>query len=500
MNNPTLQIKEITKTFPGVLALNKINIEAFSGEVLGLIGINGAGKSTLMNILAGVTHADSGHIMIDGKVVDINTPKKAEKSGIAFIHQEAVLFSTMSIAENMFISNLKTNKTNTFLDIKKMEDESKRYLKMLGSELDPKTLISDLPIGDRQIVEIARALSKGSKLILFDEPTSSLSFKEKERLFGIMRSLKENGATIIFISHFLDEIALICDRIAVLRDGTVSGSGLINQFHVDDIVKLMLGITINQYIPRKDKAIGEVVLEVNNLSGNKAPKDASFELKKGEILGLWGLLGSGRTELVRTLLGLDSVQKGNIFYRDNGTMKPISGKKLLQISGFVTENRHEDGLFLSTSLWENISAASLMRFTSKLLKLLDKNNEQTVAGEMIKKLNIAAPNVHIKVKQLSGGNQQKVIMGKWLHKQPKIYFLDEPTRGVDVGAKAEIHKIISELTENGSSVILISSEIDEIVSLSDRVIIMRRGSIVCDVPKDEINKDNLMSKCVGEVN
>lgn len=495
---PSLRIEGICKQFPGVRALNDVYIEAYNGEALGLIGVNGAGKSTLMNILGGVLRADEGKIYINDKEVNIHSPKEAEKYGIAFIHQEPVMFSTMTIAENMFISRLKNFKSLPVLNRRSMNDEAVKYLKMLGSNLDPDTRMSEIPIGERQMVEIARALSQGAQLILFDEPTSSLTYKEKTRLFEVINSLKEQGAMIIYISHFLDEVAEICERITVLRDGRVSGSGFVNEFTKEDIVRFIIGKNTEQYATKSGRTSREVVLKVEKLTRGKAPRNVSFELKKGEVVGLWGLMGSGRTELLRALMGLDRPDYGKIYMNEKGLLKQVSASWLLKKSGYITENRHFDGLFLSLPLWKNISAASLGQFTSKIFKFLDISKERASSQTYISKLKIAAPDAFIRAEQLSGGNQQKVIMSKWLQRNPGVFFLDEPTRGVDVGAKAEIHKIISELADQGTAVMVISSEIEEIMNLSDRVLIMRRGSIVAEIGRNEIAKENLMALCVGE--
>ncbi|HYF75197.1 MAG TPA: sugar ABC transporter ATP-binding protein [Candidatus Nitrosocosmicus sp.] len=495
---PSLRIEGVSKQFPGVKALNNVNIKAYSGEAMGLIGVNGAGKSTLMNILAGVLRSDEGKIFIEDKELNIHSPKEAEKSGIAFIHQEPVVFSAMTIAENMFISRLQSYKSVPVIDTGKMNDEAEKYLQMLGSSLNPRTRMSEIPIGDRQMVEIARALSQGAKLLLFDEPTSSLTFKEKNRLFDVINSLKQQGATIIYISHFLDEVAEICERITVLRDGQVSGSGLVGEYTREDIIRFIIGNNTEQYVPEGKRSAGEVVMKVEDLTRGKAPRNVSFELRKGEVVGLWGLMGSGRTELFRALLGLDHPEGGKIYLNQNGILKQVSANKLLKEAGYVTENRHFDGLFLQLQLWKNVSAASLGRFASKICRYLNVSKEQESSRLFIKKLKIAAPDVFIRAEQLSGGNQQKVIMSKWLQRNPGVFFLDEPTRGVDVGAKAEIHRIISELADQGAAVMVVSSEIEELMNLSDRVLVMRRGSIVAEVGHEEIAKNNLMALCVGE--
>jgi ABC-type sugar transport system ATPase subunit len=494
----TLKIEEVTKKFPGVLALDKVSLEAYSGEVLGLIGVNGAGKSTLMNVLGGVLKSDTGRIKINDVEVRIHSPKEAEQLGIVFIHQEPLLFSTMTVAENIFITQMKHIKNIPILDHLTMKKEAKKYLDILGCEVNPESNINELPIGEQQMVEIARALSQGGRIFLFDEPTSSLSLKEKERLFEVINSLRKQGYTIIYISHFLDEVEDLCDRFAVLRDGRVTAKGVMADYTRNEIVQFLMGQNVIQFISEKTASTGIEVLRVENLKGSKLTQKASFSVHEGEILGVWGLLGSGRTELFRTILGLDNSASGKLFLKDSGELRQISKKKLLKSSGYVTENRHADGLFLPLSLWKNASSVCLEQFASKVFRFLNVKKEREASSEYIARMKIAASSTDIRVEQLSGGNQQKVIMAKWLQRTPRVFFLDEPTRGVDVGAKVEIHKLIIELANQGSAVMVISSEIDEILSLSDRVLVMNKGNIVSEVLKDEIKKETLMGFCLGK--
>lgn len=498
MENASLQLRNIVKQFPGVRALDDVTVCANAGQSMSLIGINGAGKSTLMNIIAGVLKQDSGEIILDGKKVEINNPRDAEAAGIAFIHQEPVVFETMTVAENMFISHLVSKEKSPFLDYAYMETEARKYLDILGSTISPKAKISSIPIGDRQIIEIARALAAGAKYLLFDEPTSSLTFKEKEKLFEVIGSLKKRGDTIIFISHFLDEVAEICETVTVLRDGRVSGSGNMADFSREDIIKFIIGESKEKEIPKRTAQVGNVVVKAEHISGEKLPHDVSFEVHSGEVLGIWGLMGSGRSETIRAMFGLDARAEGRVSLNTDGELKQVSSTKLLEKSGYVTENRHKDGLFLTQPLWKNNSAASLRQFASKALKVLNPKKEMAAADEMKERLNIKAPDMKILASQLSGGNQQKVVFGKWLQRRPDFFVLDEPTRGVDVGSKNEIHVKVAELANDGAAVLLISSEIEEILTLSDRVLVMNKGRIVAEVGKENMERQNLMALCVGE--
>jgi len=496
---PLLEVLNVSKQFRGNFALRDVSLCAYGGEVQGLLGVNGAGKSTLMNILAGVLTPDDGRILIGGAEANILSPKAADDLGIAFIHQEAVLFGNLTVAENMYLSRFPKLSKGAFIDTRRLHEQSAVFLEMLGGGIRPETKACDLSIGQKQLVAIARALSKGANILLFDEPTSSLSYKEKDRLFQVMRSLKERGVTMFFISHFLDEVKEICDRVTVLRDGTVSGAGPIDDFTQSDLVRLVIGKDVGATVRRSERTPGEAMLEVKGLSRAPQVRNVSFRLREKEVVGLWGLMGSGRTELVRALLGLDPCDGGELLLRRFGRMERVGAKQLYDAyCGYVTENRHEDGLFLMEPLWRNGSAASLPQYATKWLKFLQTDRERSAMESLMERLNIAGPGIDAKAEQLSGGNQQKVVLAKWVQKRPKLLILDEPTRGVDVGAKSEIHKWISEYADQGASVLLISSEIEEILTLSDRVLVLNRGRIVGDFEGAEIKRDALMKLSLVE--
>ena len=494
-----IKMTNITKTFPGVKALDSVNLEANDGRILALIGINGAGKSTLMNVLGGVLKHDSGSIVVNGEEKKFRNPKESQQAGIAFIHQEPVFFASMTVAENIFISDLFGSGVPGVIDKKKAIRESKNYLSQLGTTINPKAKMEDISIGERQIVEIARALALGAHTIIFDEPTSSLSLNEKEKLFEVINTMKADGKTIIYISHFLDEIMELCDDYLVLRDGKTVGMGSMENVTKNDLVRLIIGQDIG-VLEKKTPTINkekEVVLRVKNVNRGNLLKGVEFDLYKGEVLGICGLMGSGRTELIRSMFGLDYVDSCETYLSVNGELKKAKKQALLRSCGYLTENRHHDGLFLQLPIWENITAPSLGRYSSRVGFMKEKD-EYKSASEFVKKLSIKVPDATSLASQLSGGNQQKVIVAKWLDKNADILILDEPTRGVDVGSKLEIQKLVRKIAEEGKSVILISSEMDEMADLSDRVIVLRGGKICEEVTGSDINSNNLMSLALAK--
>jgi ABC-type sugar transport system ATPase subunit len=498
MTAPYLKLTEISKSFPGVKALNAISLEAYSGEVLGLIGANGAGKSTLMNVLGGVVRMDSGSIEIGGKVVDIRDPLDASARGIAFVHQEMALLPTMTIAENMYIASFPLNKVR-LIDSGKAVQNCKEALDSLGFSLSPKAKIKELGAGDRQMVEVARALLGDPRILIFDEPTSSLSEKEKNRLFEVIRKLKAEGKTVIYITHFLDEVFTLCDRAAVLRNGEVAGTLRVEDMTYEAVVKLMLGkseLTPERGASGARRSAGAAVLKVSGLCRTGVFKDVSFELRSGEVVGLWGLLGSGRTELVRSVAGLDPVDGGEIAVNSGGALKRIRPREARSWIGLVTENRREDGLLLASSVRANISLASLPDLLSKLWPFIDEKREKTDAAALVKRLDIKISDMEQSVGTLSGGNQQKVILSRWLRKNPPVLILDEPTRGLDVGAKGEIQEMIVKLARDGAAIMVISSEIEEIMSVSDRYLVIDRGRIVAELDSDA-SKERLLAAALG---
>ena len=497
----SLEFKNISKTFPGVKALSNVSFKAQPGKVCGLVGVNGAGKSTLMNILGGIHQPDEGgEILISGEKVVIEDPKAATKNGIAFIQQEVQAFDTMNVYENILASDLDKwcKKKTLILDRNAMKVEAKKYLDAMDSHIDVEAPVYTLTVGDKQIIQIARALSQGGRILLFDEPTASLSDHEVAMLFEVIRKLKDQGYIIFYISHFLDEIFEMCDNIVVLRDGQVVGQAEIGDINKEKLVEMMLGYQLEGSAHTRDNALGEVIFKAEHISGEKLPKDFSFELHKGEILGVWGLLGSGRSELFNTILGIDKMMEGKLLFRRNGELGEISQKDFYKHIGYLTEGRHYDGLFLNMPIGQNITSSNLDEFSTKGLGILNTSKEHVEARRLMKDVNVKAVDENMKVSKLSGGNQQKVIIAKWFLKDPEILFMDEPTKGVDVGAKNEIKELIFQKAENGTSFVVISSELEEIMSLCDRIIVIYEGRLVGEVEKADFSKENLMKGIVSQ--
>jgi len=494
-----LEMLNISKSFPGVEALNDVSITALSGKIMGLVGVNGAGKSTLMNILGGIYTNDSGKIILNGNQILLKTPNDAAKNGISFIHQDLLYFASQTVAENIFMNDLpKYNNIPFLINNSQINEQASRVLNMLGSDMNPNSIMEELSTGEKQIVEIARALAAGSDIVIFDEPTSSLSIKEKEKLFEVVRKLKSENKIIIYISHFLNEIQELCDTYVVLRNGTLVGSGNIADETKNNIIRMIIGRDLVASKNQSKKTSSKRILKINNLIQGDLLRGINLTLNKGEVLGLWGLMGSGRTELVRAILGLDPIETGEIHFYQNDLKNQISPKQLLKKCGYVTESRRVDGLFISEPVWKNITSSNLVYYSKGKLKLIDTNSEMQSAKNHIEKLKIKTPSHTTSIENLSGGNQQKTIFSRWLDKRPKILVLDEPTRGVDVGAKQEIGTLITELAEDGTAILLISSEIEEIVSLSNRVLVLRDGFVAHEAMGEDINEVNLMSIALGK--
>ncbi len=497
----SLEFKNISKTFPGVKALSNVSFKAQPGKVCGLVGVNGAGKSTLMNILGGIHQPDEGgEILISGQRVVIEDPKAATRNGIAFIQQEVQAFDTMTVYENILASDLDKwcKKKSLILDRSAMKAEAQKYLDAMDSRIDVETPVYTLTVGDKQIIQIARALSQGGRILLFDEPTASLSDHEVAMLFEVIRKLKAQGYIIFYISHFLDEIFEMCDNIVVLRDGRVVGEAGISDINKEKLVEMMLGYQLEGSAHTRKTELGDVIFQAEHISGEKLPKDFSFALHKGEILGVWGLLGSGRSELFNTILGIDKMVEGKLLFSRNGTLAEITQGEFYKHIGYLTEGRHYDGLFLNMPIGQNITSSNLDEFSTRGLGILNTAKEHEEARRLMKEVNVKAVDENMKVSKLSGGNQQKVIIAKWFLKDPEILFMDEPTKGVDVGAKNEIKELIFQKAENGTSFVVISSELEEIMSLCDRIIVIYEGRLVGEVEKADFSKENLMKGIVSQ--
>ncbi len=496
-NQEKLKMSGVTKIFPGVRALDNVSISVHRSEILGLVGVNGAGKSTLMNILGGIFQPDAGQITIDGKPVTLAAPKDADAAGIAFIHQELLYFPAMTVAENMFVSHLPSVGMRFIVNRAKTMLKARKYLTMLGSDIQPSTKMEDLSVGEKQVVEIARALASGSDIVIFDEPSSSLSLKEKIGLYAIVKKLKTEGKAIVYISHFLDEIKDLCDSYTVLRNGCLVGSGDVKDVAKSDIVEMIVGGSVGDITQRRREHGNAPLLRVNRIKSGVLLNGVSFTLNKGEILGLWGLMGAGRTELIRAILGLDPMDAGSLELINGDQSQAITPASLLKRTGYVTENRRIDGLFLDEPVWKNISATTLKNFAKGRMKILNKRDEARTAKNYIEMLGIKTPGLHTRTANLSGGNQQKVVFSKWLAMQPEILILDEPTRGVDIRAKKEIGELITNLANEGTAVLLITSEVEEMVTLSDRVLVLRDGVISDEISGGDISETALMGSAMG---
>ena len=477
MENYVLEMKGITKTFPGVTALDNVNLSVKHGSVHALVGENGAGKSTLMKILNGVYQANEGEIWLDGEKLTLGSVTDAQEKGISIIFQEFNLINTLSIAENIFIGRFNGKKT---IDWKQIRSKAQDLLKSLGFDFDVDMIVGKLSTAEKQLVEIAKALSYNAKIIVMDEPTSSLTKKEIEAFFPIIQRLKESGITVIYISHKLEEIFHICDVVSIMRDGKIVGESDVKDITREKIIELMVGRSLDMEYPARTAKPGEAVLEVKNLSRGNRLSDISFTLHKGEILGIAGLVGAGRTELAEAIFGADPATGGDIILHGKKvTIRSTRDGKMNSI-GLVTEDRKETGLVLDMTIAKNITITKLDAVTNGIV--ISNQKEADVAKEYVEKLNIKTPSITQTLNNLSGGNQQKVVLAKWLFSDADILILDEPTRGIDVGAKFEIYCLMNTLTEQGKAVIMISSELPEVLGMSDRILVMHNGTIKGELP------------------
>ncbi|MEJ5228585.1 MAG: sugar ABC transporter ATP-binding protein [Pseudothermotoga sp.] len=499
-NNVILQARNITKVFPGVIAVNDVSLSIEKGIVTAVVGENGAGKSTLMKIFAGVYSDYAGKIFIEGKETRFKTPREAIDCGIFLIPQELDLVPNLTIAENMWMGREPLNLWG-FVDYKKLFKESKEVLGRVRLNVDPRKRVEELSTGQQQLVAIAKSLVSKAKIIIMDEPTSAISEKEIENLFEIIRNLQSQGASIIYISHKLDEVFSIAQRIAVMRDGKLVAEGRTEQFTYDDVVRLMVGRTIDKFFVRERSKIGDEVLRVENLSAvnerNKTVVDnVSFSVRKGEILGIYGLIGAGRTETMEALFGFYPHTRVTAEIFVDG--KPVLIRKTLDAIksglGYVPEDRKLSGLILQMTVLHNISLPGL-RHLSKL-GFINRVVEKSTATDFVKRLNIKTPSVNQIVENLSGGNQQKVVLAKWLSLRPKVILLDEPTRGIDVNAKAEIYSLINDLAKSGVGVILVSSELPEVMAMSDRIIVMSEGRKTAEFSREEATEEKLLKAAI----
>lgn len=489
MENVVLEAKNITKQFPGVLALSNVNFRLVKGKVHALMGENGAGKSTLMKIIAGIYQADEGEIYLHGEKVTFNTPKQALDHGISMIHQELSPILDMTIAENLFLG--KEFCKGKMVDYKKMNLEASLLMERVGVDLSPTMLMKNLSVSQMQMVEIAKALSYNAEIIIMDEPSATITEREIANLFDIIRSLKEDGRCVVYITHKMDEVFRIADEITVFRDGHYIGTYDADEIDENQLVVKMVDRELAEIYPEKHNKIGEEVFRVERLSQKGVFENISFSLRRGEILGFSGLMGSGRTEVMNAIFGITQPTSGEIYVHGEKVDKPSPRKIISKGVGYVTEDRKGNGLVLPMSVYDNTVLPSLSNLSNKM-GWIDKKKAVHAAEEYREKLNIKTPSLQQLVAQLSGGNQQKIVLAKWLLQNPDILIFDEPTRGIDVGAKTEIYKLIVQLAEQGKAIIVISSEMPEILGVSDRVVVFYEGRKTGELEREEATQERIM--------
>lgn len=480
----------IKKSFGGVKALRGVDFSLRPGEIHALVGENGAGKSTLMKILSGAYTLDSGEILIDGAPVVIGTPRKGKELGIGTVYQEFELAGDLTVAENIFIDRIKG-----IVRWKKLFEDAREIMLKLGFDIDVKSLVKENSVAYKQVVEIAKVLSSNANILILDEPTAVLTPSETEKLFATLKSLKAHGVSVVYISHRLDEVFAIADSISIMRDGEVTGGGRISDFTVDSVVELMIGRKLSTMYPARSAGIGGELLRVEHLSGDVF-SDVSFSLRKGEILGVFGLVGSGRTEIVRAIFGVDAVKGGKVFIEERETHNrtPYHGRK--HGIALIPENRKEQGLVLDMPVKYNVTMPNIKK-VSGALGVISQKKEDALVEALVKKLDVKTASINHKVQNLSGGNQQKVVISKWFDTDSKVIIMDEPTRGVDVGAKVEIYNIMNELAERGVGILMISSELNEILGMCDRVLVIDKGRQKGELEKEEISEMSIMKLVVG---
>lgn len=493
--SPILEMCRIGKTFPGVVALNDVDFELRPGEVHILLGENGAGKSTLMKILSGAYQKSAGQIMLDGNEVEIKNPKHAQTLGISTIYQEFNLIPHLSVGENIFLGREPVGLPG-FIDQRAIFKQAKHALTDLGLSLNPRKLVKELRVAEQQMVEVAKALSLDARILIMDEPTAALTEHEIKELFATIRSLKQKGVAIVYISHRMEELFEIGDRVTVLRDGRSVGTYDVSAISKSELIRLMVNRELTDLFPKEKVSRGPEVLRVEGLSTETGLNDINFSLHKGEVLGISGLLGAGRTELARAIFGLDKITSGTI-YIEGDSRKLDSPRRAINAGiGFLTEDRKSQGLVLPLSVKENLCLSSVDKFSS--WGVMNPKQEQQAGDRYVKELRIRTPSLNQKVVFLSGGNQQKVVLSKWLCSEAEIFIFDEPTRGVDVGAKTEIYQLMNRLTASGVAIIMISSELLEVLGMSDRILVMRGGRITGEFSAAEATQERILQCALGE--
>lgn len=500
MSDMILQFKDIHKAFFGVPVLKGIDLDVERGSTVGLVGENGAGKSTLVNILGGVVPATSGQMLLNGEPYEPHDPRVADEAGIAFIHQELNLFTNLSIAENFYISDFPTMGSVPLLNRRDLNNRAREYLAMVDLEVSPDMRVERLAPGERQLVEVAKALSMDASIIIFDEPTTSLTARETERLFELIGRLRDDDKTIIYISHILGDVMRLSDAVAVLRDGNLVTKGPKDDFTVDRMISSMVGRDIESLYPdRTAPPTEELMLEVRNLSKTGISHEIDLNLHKGEVLGVFGLMGSGRSELAEVIFGLEDFDEGEICIDGQPADKLSPTRNIKGGMAFVTENRREEGLMMEATVSDNLTLAALPDYTTRWLNRVRTSAMVKGVKETVEVLSIKVNDAfRNEAKGLSGGNQQKVVLGKWLMTEPSILIIDEPTRGVDVGAKFEIYEIIDQLAAKGTAVLFISSEIEELTGMCDRIVVMGQGEVLGSFDRAEFDKEAILRTAFRE--
>jgi len=494
MKAQLLNLSNISKAYPGVQALKEVDFDLRHGEVHFLLGENGAGKSTLMKILSGSVQKDDGIIQMDGKEIEIISPQDAVKQKIAMVYQELSLFPNLSVGENVLAGMLPVKKASHLVDWKEINRRTKEILDELGLDISPGTPVADLGVGTRQLIEIGKAISRQAKVLLLDEPTSALSVYEIEKLYSIVKKLLQKGIGIVYVSHKLSEIPRIANRVTVLRDGHKIGTIDADQATESELIRMMVGREVSEKYPKDTVKIGKTLLNVTGLTLGKRVKNASFHIKKGEIVGIFGLMGSGRTSLSRALFGLENCIDMNVSI-DGNTVKINNPKDAIKAGlGYITEER-KMGLVLRMAIAYNITFPIL----KKILRfgMIDHKSERKTSLSFIEKLYIVTPHMMRLVEHLSGGNQQKVALARWMCNESKVLIMDEPTRGIDVGAKVSVYKLIGQLAKEGAGILLISSELPEVMGISDRILVMSKGELVAEFTREEADSDIIMTHAVG---
>lgn len=491
---PLLEVRQLTKRFPGVLALHNVQLTLHRGEVLAVIGENGAGKSTLMKILAGEQQPDSGEILLAGQPAQIDSVRTATRLGIALIHQELNLSDNLDVGANIFLG--REPQRFSFIDKRRIDGDSRTVLQQVGLDCSPRTIVSALSIGRQQLVEIAKALSVRARILIMDEPTSSLSQHETDQLFRVIKELRAAGVSILYISHRLGEVKELADRVLVLRDGENAGELSRAEIDHERMVKLMVGRDLSQYYKRLSHAPRESVLAAKGLRTPAYPEhELNFSVRAGEIVGVAGLVGAGRTELLRVLFGVDRAAGGTIQVAGHEVMLRSPRDAIQAGLALVPEDRKQQGLILEMAVRENLSLASLRR--DQHAGFLNRKQETAITADMIRQLGVKTPGPEQFVQYLSGGNQQKVVLGKWLALKPRVLLLDEPTRGIDVGAKQEIYRLLEELASRGVAILFVSSEMEEVLHMSDRALVIHEGRLTGELSRDQLSEEAVMRLATG---